>query len=82
MSSIKPLKTLQYDLLPVYIYGSSEETGYAASLDAREIIIRALDDREEANIILATGNSQLSFLRALRDLDGINWAYVQSLSHG
>lgn len=77
MSSIKPTKILHYDRLPVRVYRSSEEMGQAASLDARDIIQRALAERGEANLILATGNSQLTFLHALRHLAGIDWSRVR-----
>jgi glucosamine-6-phosphate deaminase len=77
VSSVQPLKILHYDRLHVYIYGSNEEMGRAASLDARDIINRAVAQRGEANIILATGNSQLTFLYALRQFAGIEWARVR-----
>lgn len=76
MDSVKPIKTTQYEQLPVAIYESNEAMGRAAALDAREIINRALAEKGEANIILATGNSQLTFLRALRSLEGIDWSKV------
>jgi glucosamine-6-phosphate deaminase len=71
--SVEPTQTARYEQLPVAIYASNEELGMAAAFDAREIIRAAIAERDEANIILATGNSQLTFLHALRDLDGIDW---------
>jgi len=71
--SVTPLRTMQFEQTPVAVYASNEEMGLAAALDAREIIRAVLAEREEANIILATGNSQLSFLHALRDLEDIEW---------
>lgn len=76
MNSIKPLKTTQYDQFPVAIYRSNQDMGQAAALDARDIINRAIAAKGEANIILATGNSQLTFLEALRTLPGIDWPKV------
>lgn len=76
MRHVEPIKTAQYDRLPVAIYRSNEELGQAAALDAREVINRAIAEKQEANIILATGNSQLTFLHALRDLEGIDWSKV------
>jgi glucosamine-6-phosphate deaminase len=76
MNKVEPIKTLKYDQLPVAIYKSNEELGQAAALDAREIINKAIDEKGEANIILATGNSQLTFLHALHDLEGIDWSKV------
>ncbi len=76
MNNVEPIKTAQYDQLPVAIYRSNEELGQAAALDAREIINQAIAEKGEANIILATGNSQLTFLHALRGLVGIDWTKV------
>lgn len=64
----EPIKTSVYDVLPVAIYGSNEDMGLAAVLDAREIINKAIADKGGANITMATVNSQLTFLHALRDL--------------
>jgi len=72
----EPLKTMVYDRLPVRVYQSNQAMGLAAALDARDIINQAIGDRGIANIIIATGNSQLSFLHTLRDLDGIDWSNV------
>ncbi|MEJ2559676.1 MAG: glucosamine-6-phosphate deaminase [Anaerolineae bacterium] len=76
MNKIEPIKSTKYGQLPVAIYKSNEEMGQAAALDARAIINKATTDKGRANIILATGNSQLTFLHALRDLEGIDWSRV------
>lgn len=72
----EPIQTTVYDQLPAAVYDSNEDMGLAAALEAREIIKQAIADKGEANIILATGNSQLTFLRALRDMEGIEWSKV------
>jgi glucosamine-6-phosphate deaminase len=77
MGVIQPQRILQVDRLPVRVYRTNEDMGQAAALDARRIINLALAERGEANIILATGNSQLTFLRALRQLDDIDWTRVR-----
>lgn len=76
MNNIEPVKTAQYELLPVAIYKSNQEMGQAAALDAREIIKQAIAENGRANVILATGNSQLTFLETLRTLAGIDWPKV------
>jgi len=76
MNKVEPIKTAKYDRLPVAVYKSNEELGQAAALDAREIISKAITEKGEANIILATGNSQLTFLHTLRGLEGIDWSKV------
>ncbi len=73
---VEPVKTTQFEELPVTVYGSNQEMGRAAALDAREIIVEAIANRGMANVIVATGNSQLTFLEVLRQLDGIDWAKV------
>ena len=76
MNQVQPIKTAQYQQLPVAVYNSNETMGRAAALDARDIINAAIAERGVANIIIATGNSQLTFLRALRELSGVDWSKV------
>ncbi len=76
MNKVTPIKTAKYEQLPVAVYKSNQEMGQAAALDAREIINKAIAEKGRANVILATGNSQLTFLEALRNLDGIDWSKV------
>jgi len=65
-----------YDQLRVAVYENNADMGLAAALDAREVIQRAIAQKGEAHIILATGNSQLTFLHTLRSLEGIDWSVV------
>ena len=71
-----PLATQMYDQLSVTIYESNAALGEAAALAACQIIQTSIVQRGAANIIIATGNSQLTFLHALRDLAGIDWRKV------
>ena len=73
MNPPQPTKTLKVDHLPVKIYKDADSLGKAAALEARRIIQEAIDERKKANIILATGNSQLNFLESLRNLEDIEW---------
>jgi glucosamine-6-phosphate deaminase len=50
--------------------------GQAAALEAAGIIKDAIADKGAANIIIATGNSQLTFLEALREMEDIDWSKV------
>jgi glucosamine-6-phosphate deaminase len=77
MNRPEPLKTFQVEQLPINIYQDVDSLGKAAALDAKSIIEEALKNRGEASIILATGNSQLSFLYALRHLEDIEWSKVR-----
>ncbi|MCX7671856.1 MAG: glucosamine-6-phosphate deaminase [Anaerolineae bacterium] len=73
---ITPLRTMQFGALRTSIYASNAALGQAAAEEARAIIAAAIRARGHANIILATGNSQLTFLHALREMTGIDWPAV------
>ncbi len=75
MSAI-PIRETTYGVLRTSIYASNEALGAAAAAEAAEIIREAVAARGVANIIVATGNSQLTFLAALRTMPGIPWAAV------
>jgi glucosamine-6-phosphate deaminase len=71
----QPLYNLQFDQLPVSVYRSKQELGRAAAEEAVRIIDQAIQAKDEGNIIIATGNSQLTFLAALRTAE-IDWSKV------
>jgi glucosamine-6-phosphate deaminase len=73
---MKPIFQDVWGKLPVFVYETNDEMGKAAALEAREIINQAIQEKGFSNIIIATGNSQLSFLKALRELDQIDWGKV------
>jgi glucosamine-6-phosphate deaminase len=75
MSIHLPYST-QIDQLPVSVYATNETLGAAAAAEGAEIIRDAVATRGVANLIIATGNSQLTFLAALRALPGIPWEAV------
>jgi len=77
INPVAPTRELLIDQLQVSVYANRGELGQAAAMVAREQIQAALDTRDEANIILATGNSQLDFLQALRELADIDWKKVR-----
>ena len=64
------------DSLRTSIYATNAAMGEAAADEARDIIAAAIKAKGRANVILATGNSQLTFLTALRTLPGIDWKAV------
>ena len=70
------LRTTQYDSLRTSIYATNAAMGEAAADEARDIIAAAIKAKGRANVILATGNSQLTFLTALGTLPGIDWKAV------
>jgi glucosamine-6-phosphate deaminase len=74
---MKLIREHLFDHLPVKIYATNDDMGKAAAEQARTVIIAAIREKGQANIILATGNSQLSFLRTLRESTDIPWQKVQ-----
>ncbi len=68
-------RNLTIDNLNVLVYGNASEMGVAASNLVAKNLNEAIRDRESANLILATGASQFSFLKALRECE-IDWQKV------
>jgi glucosamine-6-phosphate deaminase len=74
--AITPLHETKLADLRVGIYRTNEELGAAAAEEAAQVVRRAVEERGGATIILATGNSQLTFLAALRHDRSIPWPQV------
>jgi glucosamine-6-phosphate deaminase len=64
------------DELAVRVFEDVQSLALAAAYDAAGAIRRAVDDRGNANIMLATGNSQLVFLAALIEHTDVDWSRV------
>lgn len=71
-----PIFTTTIDQLPVSVYETNEQLGAAAAAEASAVIRRAVEQKGAANVILATGNSQLTFLDALKRDRAIPWDKV------
>jgi len=67
------IREFSIDQLRTSVYENREAMGQAAALSAQAYLQAALQERGTASIILATGNSQLDFLAALRVLPDIDW---------
>lgn len=70
------ITTKTFDALTVEIHSDATAISFAAFNRARQQITDAIEQRGYARVILATGNSQLEFLRLLREAAGIVWAKV------
>ena len=68
------VRTWVIDRLTVQIYGTDEELGRDAAAAAAAAIHAAVQARGVANVMFATGNSQLAFLDALTARTDIDWA--------
>jgi glucosamine-6-phosphate deaminase len=69
------IHTEKVDHLTVHIFPSNESLGKAAASMAAGIISAAIEAKGFANLILATGNSQLTFLNALKNIP-CDWSRV------
>lgn len=68
-----------YDDLEVVISPTNEEAGAAAAEEFAATIKEVLAEREKAAVILATGNSQLTFIKAVTARDDIDWSRLTVL---
>ena len=64
------------DELPVRVFDDVESMARAAASDAADAIRAAIAERGAANVMLATGNSQLVFLAALIEHTDVDWSAV------
>lgn len=71
----QPVKKFSHDRLRVRVYENEPDMGMAAADLTEYHIQQAIDKKGHANIILATGTSQFSFLEALKQKT-IDWKKV------
>jgi glucosamine-6-phosphate deaminase len=70
------VKQFTRDRLDVRVYDDVRELAAAAATDAVDAVRVALDTRGDANVMLATGNSQLEFLADLVTRTDVDWTRV------
>jgi glucosamine-6-phosphate deaminase len=71
-----PILSTTIDALQIRVFKTNAEVGQAAAADAAAFLQQTIHERGQANAILATGNSQLTFLEALRAMPGIDWSKI------
>jgi len=64
------------DSLTVKTYATEQSAARAAAQRAAEVVRHAVNTSGAARIVLATGNSQLAFVRALADQPNVRWGRV------
>jgi glucosamine-6-phosphate deaminase len=69
---------LQFDALTVHVADDVDEMARDAAVDAAASLRAAIAARGEANVMLATGNSQLAFLVELVRMPDIAWERVRA----
>src|SRR5690625_2777914 len=67
----------QYGSLPTEIHPDGQALGAAAARTAGAVINDAIARKGTARVLLATGNSQLAFLTALRGMTDVAWDKVE-----
>ncbi|GAA3739386.1 glucosamine-6-phosphate deaminase [Leifsonia bigeumensis] len=73
------MENLTYDKLEVTLSESNEELGIEVAKAFADAASAALAVKDEIAVILATGNSQLSFARAVRSREDIDWSRITIL---
>lgn len=73
---VNPIRTFKAGEMEVAIYGGLEEMGAAAAAHTADVLKRALEQNGSARVIIATGNSQIPFVEALKTYSDIDWAKV------
>ena len=74
--TVTPIRELEFDQLTVKVYEDNATLGCAAGEAAAAVLAEAIAHRGTANAIIATGNSQLSFLKAMRERSDVDWPAV------
>ncbi|MBX3085868.1 MAG: glucosamine-6-phosphate deaminase [Anaerolineae bacterium] len=70
------ITTTRFDQLTVEIYESNRLLGIAAAAVFANLVTQAVAAQGETAVILATGNSQLTFIDALHEHPDIPWQHI------
>ena len=71
-------RALRFDALNVHVARDVEQMAREAASEAASVLRAATSARGEANVMLATGNSQLAFLAALVEVPDVAWECVRA----
>ncbi len=77
MKGNKSPATFQAGKMQVKVFPGDREMGQAAARHVAEQLRQVLKERDEANLILATGASQFTFLDALKDEADLGWKNIR-----
>ena len=72
----RPIESKTFDRIPVHIFQSNEQLGQSAAERFGNLVTQVAHDHGHAAVILATGNSQLTFMSALRAKKDLPWNEV------
>jgi glucosamine-6-phosphate deaminase len=77
MTAVSGIAEERYGSMVVSVFASSRQLASAAADDAAAVLVDAQSARGQANVMLATGNSQLEFLSALVALPTLDWTRIR-----
>lgn len=77
MNDRQVVSSTQIDSLPIEVFANARALGRAAAHDAAGIIQQAFKERGQVNVVMATGNSMLTYMEALRSIEDIPWHAVR-----
>lgn len=79
MTTTEPMWKRQYRQQAVSVYKDNDALGEAVAAAFATAAGAALQERHSIAVILATGNSQLSFVRAIAQRDDVEWSRITVL---
>jgi glucosamine-6-phosphate deaminase len=69
-------KSFKADELSVQVFNTLDDLAADAALEVNSFLRATLKDKGSAAAILATGNSQIQFLKKLVSLEGVDWSKI------
>ncbi len=70
------IRTFDVEKMPVLVFDTPDSLGGAVADEFEKILLSTIQEKGEASVILATGNSQLTFMKNLRQKKAIPWKNV------
>ena len=74
--AIEPIGSRSVDRILVHTFQSNDDLGKRAADDLASLLEQIIHEQGSAAIVLATGNSQLAFMKSLRARTGMDWGKV------
>ena len=71
-----PIRTFRADQLAVEVFATNDALSENVAQRVQKLLIETIASQGSAAAILATGNSQLRFLKRLTELGGVDWSKV------
>src|SRR5688572_7025043 len=72
----RAVKSFKADELSVKVFDTLDDLASDAALEVNAFLRATLKEKGSAAAILATGNSQIQFLKKLVSLEGVDWSKI------